>query len=104
MQPKRLAEFKCQVSTPDDWAPTVITETGERVVDAKVFLDDRPRDPKRYFVRICFWGGDDLGRDHDFFTNDLAEAQTEYDRWFSFLVKLRCVTLAELKDLGFVNG
>jgi len=103
-RPSRLGELRRRVPTPDDWAPTIVTETGERVVDGMVFFDDYPNAELRYFVRVCFWGGDDLGRDHDFATNDVVKAGREFRKWREWLENLTSITLAELKALGFVVG
>lgn len=101
----RLREFRRQVPTPDDWSPTIVTDRGERVVDGLAFLDDYPgRAGGRYFVRICFWGGDDLGRDRDFATDDLAEAQRTFEERASWLAGLTSVSLRLLREEGFVNG
>lgn len=74
-------------------------------MDGLAFLDDYPgRAGGRYFVRICFWGGDDLGRDRDFATDDLAEAQRTFEERASWLAGLTSVSLRLLREEGFVNG
>lgn len=103
-QPKRLGELLRFVPTPDDWAPTIVTDQGERVARGKVFWDDDPRVSPRYFVRVCFWGDDDLGRDKDFKTDDFYAARAEYEKWAGWLLGLENVTFMGLASLGFVNG
>ncbi len=100
--PRRLSEFKKTVATPDDWCPTIVMANGECVVDGKVFLDDYPREKLRYFARICFWGGDDMGRDLDFATNDIEKAKDFYEKWRAWLEQQTVVTVDGLKALGFV--
>lgn len=98
-QYKQLLKYEKAVATPDDWCPTI-----DGKVDGKVFLDDYPDKEPRYFARICFWGGDDMGRDLDFASNDLEKAKDFYDVWRAWLEQQAVVTVDGLKALGFVTG
>ena len=103
-QYKQLCKYEKLVDTPDDWCPTFATDGGRMFVEGKVFLDDYPDKSLRYFVRTCFWGGDDMGRELDFATNDITEAKAMFEKWRAWLEAQKVVTLDGLKALGFENG
>lgn len=98
-QRKQLRKCEKTVPTPDDWCPTI-----DGKVDGKVFLDDYPDQKLRYFARICFWAGDDMGRELDFVTNDLEKAEGFYEKWSAWLEQQTVITVDGLKALGFVTG
>lgn len=98
------------VPTADDWYPSLDGGFAEGTV--MMFLDPYASHTSQkrewcegmFFVRICFWGGDDTGIERDFYCVSLGAAKHLYNRWVKWLGALAIVERDDLKLLGFQNA
>lgn len=110
-KPKFLyRQHERHVPTTDDWYPTV-----DGMVRGKVFLQEfiqpqlarmakflgKPESEIKFWVRVCFWGGDDFGIEMDtYFPADKAAFEF-YHRKIKWLGNLAVANHSDLLEFGF---
>lgn len=107
LQGQRMFKSTRHIPTPDDWYPTL--EGGLVEGSVRMFLDpytSREREwcEGMFFVRICFWGGDDTGIERDFYCASIDSARALYNRLVKWLGAIAVVSRDDLKKLGFENA
>ena len=100
--------FERYIPTPDSWSPSFFI-TGRQFVLATVYL--RKDEFGRFWVRICFWGDDDIGMEKDWYplsSGDHPEARKKAHQLFheqrKWVQGLETVSMVQLKELGFGRG
>lgn len=91
---------RANIPTPEDWYPSI----QDQYVDGAIIqrLDPfKQKDDKPYWLRICFWGGDDFGMEQDFFFETAEETERAFAHWQAWMVSLALVEKSALRILGF---
>lgn len=103
------------VPTADWWAPSYFidgagvqlgrdegyTDTLEyAMVKGMVMLHPPLVNESEWFVRICFWGNDDMGVEKDAYFPDEESAKEQYHRWVTYLNNIAIACWRDLLRYG----
>ena len=107
------------IPTADDWHGNYLIDaqgnesmSGTPMVKAKVMMHLPRKIPKwvkrkdmheytHWFVRICFWGNDDLGIEQDAYLPTQELAIHQYNQWIKYVSNLSIASRENLLQLGF---
>jgi len=85
------------VFSPEDWFPSF----PDGMVSGSVI---RMHQSGPRCLRICFWGDDDFGMELNLDVPADTDLQLEVQRWTEWLERLKQITQADLKKLGFIRA